>query len=163
MRVALVVAMAENRVIGRNGGLPWRMSSDLRWFKEVTLGKPVIMGRTTFESIGHPLPGRTNIILSRGGWEAPEGVISARTLSGALEEAEATRAEEACVIGGGQVYAQALSSADRIYLTRIEAEVEGDAYFPALEARDWTVTPLRRIEADDKNEFAASVEQWDRR
>ncbi|WP_221400898.1 dihydrofolate reductase [Parvularcula dongshanensis] len=159
--------MAENRVIGRDGGLPWRMSGDLKWFKEVTLGKPVIMGRTTYESIGRPLPGRENIVLSRQTDFAPGGVQVASTIEDGLalanEWGAETGADEVCVIGGGAVYAEALPRADRIYLTVIEAEVEGDTRFPPLDEADWTVTPLRRVASDGRNDHDARIERWDRK
>jgi dihydrofolate reductase len=165
-RVALVVAMAENRVIGAEGDLPWRMADDLRWFKRVTLGKPVVMGRTTYQSIGKPLPGRRNIVLSRREGFAPSGIEVADSLEEGLEKAaDAARqdgAEEICVIGGGTVYAEALPLADRIYRTVIEATVGGDTYFPPLALEDWTITRLERIAPDDRNDHPASIERLDR-
>ncbi|WP_031554605.1 dihydrofolate reductase [Parvularcula oceani] len=165
-RIALVVAMAENRVIGRDGGLPWRMADDLRWFKRVTLGKPVIMGRTTFASIGKPLPGRTNIVLSRRAEFAPDGAQVAGSLEDGLalakEAAARAEAEEICVIGGGAVYAEALPRADRIYRTVIEAEVEGDTRFPALAPDRWTASTLERIAPDGRNDHPARIELLER-
>jgi dihydrofolate reductase len=165
--VALVVAMAQNRVIGRDGGLPWRLSSDLRWFKTVTMGKPVIMGRTTWESIGRPLPGRENIVLSRQPGFAPEGARLARSLEEALAAAgawaEENGAEEICVIGGGAVYREALPQASVIHLTLVEAEVEGDTLFPRLRPEDWHVERVARIEPSEKDDHPARIERWVRK
>ncbi len=130
--VALIVAQAENRVIGLNNAMPWHLPEDLRYFKQVTLGKPVIMGRKTFESIGRPLPGRHNIVITRqAGWYC-EGVSVAASLADAIALAQQEQPPEVMVIGGGQVYAEALTLAQRIYLTRIRGEFEGDAWFPEL-------------------------------
>ena len=165
--VTLVVAMAENRVIGREGGLPWRLSDDLKHFKRVTEGKPVVMGRTTYESIGRPLPGRTNIVLSRNEGYAPMGVVPARDLGEALSLADdfarEEGAEEVCVIGGGTIYEQALPWARTIWLTVVEAEVAGDTSFPALDPDAWDVEVTGRIAPDDRNDHPARIERWTRR
>ncbi|HEV7372666.1 dihydrofolate reductase [Arenibaculum sp.] len=138
MRISLVAAVAANGVIGRDNGLPWRIPADLRHFKALTLGKPVVMGRHTFVSIGRPLPGRLNIVLTRG---APiGGVVTAASPAQAVAAAEAAGAGEAMVIGGEQVYRLFMDRADRIYLTEVHAEVEGDARFPAFERTAWTET-----------------------
>ncbi|MBI1180118.1 MAG: dihydrofolate reductase [Alphaproteobacteria bacterium] len=135
MTLCLVVAMAANRVIGRAGGMPWRLPEDLKFFKAVTMGKPMIMGRRTFESIGRALPGRANIVVSRSGLTA-EGVTTTGDLQEALRLAraiaEGNESDEVMLIGGGTLYEQALPLADRIYLTEIHAEFEGDTFFPAL-------------------------------
>ena len=160
--VALVVAIAQNDVIGRNGALPWRMASDLKWFKRITLGKPVVMGRTTYESIGKPLPGRPNVVMTRTGLDA-EGVhvaaswAEADTLAQHL--AREAGAQEVCVIGGAQIYALALPQVDRIYLTRIEAEVDGDTTFP-LGAEGWDRNVLERIAPGPKDDHPARIERW---
>ncbi|MYM63481.1 dihydrofolate reductase [Pseudomaricurvus sp. HS19] len=130
--VALIVAQAQNRVIGLNNAMPWHLPEDLRYFKQVTLGKPVIMGRKTFESIGRPLPGRHNIVITRqSDWQS-EGVSVAGSLADAIALARQEQPEEVMVIGGGQIYAEALPLAKRVYLTRIGREFEGDAWFPEL-------------------------------
>ena len=165
--VTLVVAMAQNRVIGREGGLPWRLSDDLKHFKRVTSGKPVVMGRTTYESIGRPLPDRTNIVLSRNEAYAPLGVVPARTMGEALSLAEDFAREdgtdEVCVIGGGTIYEQALPWAQAIWLTVVEVEVAGDTHFPALDPGDWTIEVTDRIEPDARNDHPARIERWTRR
>lgn len=140
-RIVLVAAVAENGVIGREGGLPWRLPGDLKHFKKTTLGKPVIMGRRTFESIGKPLPGRPNIVLTRDASFRAGGVQVADSLDKGLSlaEREAARlgADEIAVIGGGEIYAQALARAARIYLTEVHTAAEGTARFPALDRGTW--------------------------
>ncbi|MYZ50274.1 dihydrofolate reductase [Propylenella binzhouense] len=143
-RIAFVAAVAANGVIGAGGGLPWHIRADLRRFRAITMGKPVIMGRRTFESIGRPLDGRLNIVVSRRRIEAGTDVEVLAdwpaALSRAQTEAARTHADEICVIGGGQIYAHALPDADRLYLTRVDAAPPGDTYFPTLEVEDWQET-----------------------
>lgn len=142
MKLAIIVAAAKNGVIGLNNKLPWHLPQDLKYFKSVTLGKPVIMGRKTYESIGKPLPGRTNIVITRSkDWVAAEGVIVVNGFEEALHNAQRFLNEgaggEAVVIGGAEIYRFALQFADRIYLTRIDAEPEGDAFFNELQSTEW--------------------------
>ena len=134
-RIALVVAVSRNGVIGRNGGLPWHVSSDLKRFKAITMGKPVIMGRRTWESLPRrPLAGRANIVVTRQeAYDAP-GALVAASLKDALAQAEG---EEICIIGGGELFREALPMADRLYLTEIDLDVPGDTYFPAIDATSW--------------------------
>ncbi len=165
--IALVVAAAENRVIGAEGALPWRISDDLKWFRKATLGKPVIMGRKTFESIGGALSGRDNIVLTRRARLAAEGAIVARDLDEALQlAAERARAEhgsEICVIGGAEVYAQCLARADRIYYTHVRSEIAGDAAFPEIAADDWRAIKVGEAAAGPRNEHACDFLVLDRR
>jgi dihydrofolate reductase len=142
MRISLVVAMARNRVIGRDNALPWHLPEDMRHFRALTLGKPVLMGRRTFESIGRPLPGRTSIVISRQPDPAlPAEVLLARSLPDALVLAREVAARdgvgECMVIGGADIYRQCLPFADRIHLTLIERDVEGDTLFPEYAAAEW--------------------------
>ncbi|HSK39799.1 MAG TPA: dihydrofolate reductase [Arenibaculum sp.] len=137
MRISMIAARARNGVIGRDNGLPWRLPSDLRHFKALTLGKPVIMGRRTFESIGKPLPGRCNIVLSRS-LKGGEGIRVARDMRTALDAARGTGADEAMIAGGAEIYREFLARADRLYLTEVHAEVEGDALFPEIEPGAWS-------------------------
>ena len=141
MILTLVVARADNGVIGRGNALPWHISADLQHFKRLTVGKPVVMGRRTFESIGKPLPGRHNIVLTRDrGWAAP-GVTVVPNLAEAIAAAglqPQTRADEVMIIGGAQVYAQALPSASRIYLTEVHAAPDGDTLLPPFDPQRWT-------------------------
>lgn len=157
MNLAIIVAQAENRVIGINNNLPWHLPEDLRYFKRVTMGKPIIMGRKTFESIGRPLPGRTNIVVSRDTAYQPENVKVVNSLEAAKELAESicmvNGCDEAMVIGGAQIYEQALPLADRLYLTQVHAEVKGDALFPAFHPGDWAEVGREDFSADGPNPY----------
>lgn len=162
--LALVVARARNGVIGREGGLPWRLKSDMAWFKANTLGKPVIMGRKTWDSLPlKPLPGRTNIVLSRdGSFEPPKAVVCetlAEALGIAREQAEEDGVGEVCVIGGSALFEMALPRARRLYLTEVLADVEGDVFFPAFDETAWK--EVRREEhpagPDDDHPFVLRV------
>lgn len=150
-RIVFVVAAGENGVIGRDGGLPWRISSDLKRFKEITMGKPLVMGRKTYDSIARPLPGRDNIVVTRSRDFAPPGVHVAASVEEALALAEEKAAErgadEIAVIGGGEIFAKLIDRAERIYLSRIHAAPEGDTYLPPLDEADWRETA--REEHDD--------------
>ncbi len=153
--VSIIVAAAENGVIGRDNDMPWRLSTDLKRFKALTLGKPVIMGRRTWESIGRPLPGRPNIVVTRDKGFQAEGA----TTVGSLDEAVAlgcklaveVGAEEVCVIGGGEIYAQALPLADRVHLTRVLAEIDGDTRFPEIDPNLWQAVSQEDVPAGDKD------------
>jgi dihydrofolate reductase len=159
--IALVAAAASNDVIGADNRLPWHLPADLKHFKQVTLGKPVIMGRKTFESIGRPLPGRTNIVISRTPGYAAPGCRVVASVDQAL--AEAGDSDEVMIIGGAALYAACLSRATRIYLTRIHHEFPGDARFPALDMAQWRETERRDCRADDKNPYAHSFVVLERR
>lgn len=150
-RIALIAAMAENRVIGRENRLPWRLPADLRRFKSVTMGKPVIMGRKTYESIGKPLPGRSNIVVTRDPDYRAPGCQVVHSLGQALE-AGAGHAE-VMVIGGAELYREALGRAERMYLTLIRAEVEGDTLFPDIEPQQWRELERESHCADEKNQY----------
>lgn len=167
MRKALIVAMARNRVIGRNNQLPWYLPGDLRYFKQATMGKPIIMGRKTWESIGRPLPGRMNVVISRNPeWQAPAGTVAAESLAAALVIAEAQAelegGEEVMIIGGGQIYAEALPTVDRIYITQVHAEVDGDAYFPEVNWDDWQEIGREDFSASDNNPYDYSFVVYQR-
>lgn len=140
MKITLVVAVADNGVIGNKGGLPWRLSADLKHFKAATLGRAVVMGRRTFESIGRPLPERENIVVTRDRGYAPQGVSMAYSLEHALATAQSLAFGEAMVIGGAQIYAEALPRADRILLTEVHAAPEGDTRFPDIDRAAWRET-----------------------
>ena len=136
MIVSLIVAMSKNRVIGRDGKLPWRVAEDTAWFRQHTLGKPIIMGRVTFDSLPNVLPGRTNIIVSRT-MHPVDDVMVARSLNEALIGLEANGIEEVVVIGGASIYEQVISCVDRMYLTTVMGNYLGDAYFPNFDMREW--------------------------
>lgn len=167
MRIALIVALAENRVIGRNNKLPWYLPNDLQYFKKVTMGKPIIMGRKTFDSIGKPLPGRTNIVVSRQtDCELAPGVRLANSLEQAIDIAEADAlvngVDEIMVIGGAELYTLALPRASRLYMTRVHAAVAGDAYFPDWQAESWQEIAREDFAAEGPNPYDYSFIVLDR-
>ncbi len=147
MKLSLIVAVSRNGVIGLNNQLPWHLPEDLKYFKSVTMGKPIVMGRKTYESIGRPLPGRTNIVITRDANWSAAGVEVAQTLEVALKlgekACEAAGAEEIMVIGGEQIYRLTLAAADRLYLTQVDAEVEGDAFFPEIDLKAWNQVDMK--------------------
>ncbi len=152
MTINLIVAMAKNRVIGIDNKMPWHLPADFAWFKRHTLGHPVIMGRKTFESIGKPLPGRRNLVVSRNpDWHAGECDVF-NSLDTAL--ASTATAAQVFVIGGASLYAAALQIADRIYLTEVDVTLVGDTWFPALESTQWHEHSREHRDADEKNAYA---------
>ncbi len=157
MKISIVVAHAANNVIGKDGGLPWHLSEDLKRFKAITMGKPIIMGRRTCESIGRALPGRQNIVISRQSAFKAEGCDVVSCPADALQIA--ADATEVMVIGGGHIYAQFLCRTDRIYRTLIEAEIAGDTFFPELATADWHITASEVFpeNADRKWSFVCEV------
>jgi dihydrofolate reductase len=164
--VALIVAMASNRVIGRNNQLPWYLPNDLKYFKATTMGKPIIMGRKTYESIGKPLPGRTNIVLTTNKNFSAEGVKVVHSVEQALSVADAVAAlegaQEVMVIGGAEIYSLMLPTADRLYLTEVKAEVDGDAFFPELDWSAWQERGREDFAAEGPNPFDYSFVVFDR-
>lgn len=168
MDIAIYVAIAENGVIGREGGLPWRLSTDLKRFKADTMGKPIIMGRRTYEGIGRPLPGRLNIVVTRDkSWRA-EGIEVAHSLDDAIALAKVrgrcmAGAGEVCVVGGGEIYAQALPIADRLHVTHVLASVDGDAHFPPIDPSIWRVVSAEDFPAGEKDSHAARYTVYERR
>ncbi|MCC6873597.1 MAG: type 3 dihydrofolate reductase, partial [Sandaracinaceae bacterium] len=152
MRIALIAAVARNGVIGRGGALPWRLPDELAWFKERTLGKPVIMGRRTWESLRGALPGRLNVVVTRNETYVAQGALVVASLDDAL--ARCGGAEEAVVIGGRDLYEAALPRADRLYLTHVEAEVDGDTHFPEVDLSEWIALESRAHAADERHAFA---------
>jgi len=160
MRISIIVATSANNVIGADGGLPWHLPEDLRKFKEITMGKPMIMGRATWDSIGRALPGRRSVVLTRKpGFEAPGAEVV-----GSVDEALAVAGDvdEVMIIGGGEIYRQFLPMTDRVYLTRLEAEIEGDTRFPELDMEQWQVVSAEEFPAVNDREFAFTIEVLDR-
>jgi dihydrofolate reductase len=158
--VTLVVAMARNHVIGRDNALPWRLPADLQHFKSVTWGKPILMGRKTFESIGKPLPGRTNLVLTRDkGWNAA-GVVVVHSLDEALERVK--DAPELAGIGGAEVFRLLMPLATRIHLTRIAADIPGDTVFPPIDIAEWVQIDSREVAADERNPFGMTFVNLER-
>lgn len=160
MKISLIAALAVDRVIGLENAMPWHLPADMAWFKRNTLDKPVIMGRRTYESIGQPLPGRLNIVLSRHP-AADDRVTWVATPAQAL--AAAGEAQEVMVIGGGKIYAHFLPQAGRLYLTHIDAEIEGDTFFPEYEPDQWHSSFSEFHDADEKNSHSFCWEILDRR
>jgi len=160
MKISIVVAMAANGVIGRDNQLPWRLPADLRHFRQTTMGKPILMGRKTYESIGRPLPGRTNIVITRDRDYAAEGCVVVHSIEAALQAA--TPAEEVMVIGGAEFYRQVLPYADTIYLTRIHEDFEGDTFFPELKAAEWREVERSDCAPDEDNPHRYSFVRLDR-
>jgi len=157
MKISLIVAVSRNGVIGIDNQLPWHLPEDLKYFKSVTMGKPIIMGRKTFDSIGRPLPGRTNIVITRDSSWQVDGVEVAQTLAQAMTLGKLACAQadvdEAMVIGGEQIYRMTLPAADRLYLTEVQAEVEGDATFPEFDAKDWQQVSEQLPEVADTHPY----------
>ena len=166
MITSLIVAAAENNVIGRKNDLPWHLPDDLRFYRQKTLGHPIIMGRRNHEAIGRVLPDRANIVITRQPDYTAEGCITVHSLAEGIEKAKAIAAAdglaEIFVIGGGEIFTLALPLADRIYLTRVHAEVEGDAFFPEFSEAEWKLVEEKRHEADDKHQYAFTFQTWER-
>jgi len=161
MKISMVVAMDAKGVIGRDNGLPWHLPADLQHFKRTTMGKPILMGRKTHESIGRPLPGRTNIVITRDSGYQADGCVVVHSIDAALEAAGDQ--DEIMVIGGAEFYRQVLPRTDTIYLTRINESFDGDTRFPDLNAADWREVERSDHEADSKNPHDYSFIQLDRR
>ncbi len=166
--ITLVVARARDNVIGANGDLPWRLSDDLKRFKALTLGKPVIMGRKTWDSLPiKPLPGRLNIVLTRDGSFQGKGALACETFTDAVQIAREQASEdgmgEICVIGGAALFDLALPRAGRIYLTEVDASPGGDVFFPAFDETQWTEVQCERYPADDRNQYASTFRVLERR
>lgn len=167
MIIALIVAAAENGVIGRDNGMPWRMPSDLKRFRALTMGKPVIMGRRTFQSLPRALDGRDNIVVTRDRSFAAAGASVASSFADAVTIARrfamARGVDEIMVIGGGEIYLEALPHAGRVYLTRIHAAVEGDTIFPALPEDTWRLVREERLTRSEKDDYEATLLVHERR
>ena len=162
MIITLVVAASENNVIGRDNKLPWHLPDDLKFFKKTTLGKPVLMGRKTWESMnGKPLPGRTNIVLSGSAPELPPGVLLFSSIREALSACNGE--PEVCIIGGGQIFNETLDLADNIYLTRVHTTIEdGSVFFPELDAGLWQLSWQEHHEADERHAFAFTFQHYEK-
>ena len=164
--IALIAAVGENGVIGADGGMPWRLSSDLKRFKAITMGKPIVMGRKTFESIGKALPGRANVVItSLEGFDAP-GIRVARSVDDALavarEIAKAAGVDEVMIIGGAAVYNDTIDRADRLYITHVHAAPDGDTWFPAIDPTIWERVDALPVDRDEKDSAATSFAVYER-
>jgi dihydrofolate reductase len=164
--IAMIAAVADNRVIGAAGRIPWRLPSDMAFFRRMTMGKPIVMGRKQFESVGRPLPGRSNLVVSRQAGYQPEGVIVINDLEAALEHGRTIAAmdgtAEAMVIGGGEIYAEAMAAADRLYITHVALRPEGDIVFPPIDPGEWTVVEEPIVEPSPKDEASYVVRVYER-
>lgn len=166
MKLSLIVAVSENNVIGRDGDLPWHLSADLRRFKRLTMGHVMLMGRRTWESIGRPLPGRTSVVISRqADYQTGHGEVSvAVNLDEALAAARGVAGDsaEAFVIGGAKIYETTFPSAQRLLLTRVHADVEGDVFFPEVNWEEWNMVEEELCAADEKNDYAHTYQVFER-
>lgn len=161
-RISLIAAMDENGLIGADAGLPWRLPNDLKYFKRMTMGKPVLMGRRTWETLDAPLPGRPNLVMTRDTAFRAPGAKIVRTVDGALRLAKADHFEELMVLGGAEIYALMLPQADTLYLTRIHARLEGDTWFPKVDWSQWVRESAETHAADEKNPYSHTFEVWQR-
>jgi dihydrofolate reductase len=159
--ISIIVAMSTNRVIGADGELPWKISDDLKRFKGLTMGKPIVMGRLTWESIGRPLPGRQNIVITRQAGLVAEGCDVVASPAAALEIAN--DAAEIMIIGGSQIYELFLPKAARLHVTQVHAEIGGDAFFPPIDEAEWRLTDSEAHAASEANEFAFEFRTYTRR
>lgn len=160
MIVSLIVAASTNNVIGKNNELIWSLPNDMRFFKNTTWAMPVVMGRKTYESLGKPLPGRLNIVITRQENWKPENTVVVHSLEAAIEAAALENYKEVFVIGGGEIFKEAMPIADKIYLTRVDAELEGDAFFPPIDRRQWTMVSEQSFPSDEKHAYAYHFQLW---
>jgi dihydrofolate reductase len=161
MLLTIIAAASENNVIGNQGKIPWSLPKDFARLKERTMGNPIIMGRRTYDSIGRPLPGRINIVVTRGKKDI-DGCIVVHSLEDAIDYCKREHAKEAFIFGGGEIYAQAMPKADRIDLTRVHMRTDGDAYFPAIDARWWQEVSREDHPADERHSAAFSFIRYER-
>ncbi|TWW01531.1 dihydrofolate reductase [Chitinophaga pinensis] len=162
MTLSIIVAASENNVIGINNHLPWHLPVDMKYFKDTTMGKPIVMGRKSFEELGRVLPGRPNIMITRQKEYAAEGLHIVPSLEAGIEKAKTFGTEEIFITGGGEIFKMALSIVDRLYLTRVHAIVQGDTYFPEFDPRGWKLVKNERHEIDEKHAHALTFQVWER-
>ncbi|MDB5210332.1 MAG: dihydrofolate reductase [Sediminibacterium sp.] len=162
MQISLVVAASTNNVIGKNNLLLWSLPNDMKFFKNTTWAMPVLMGRKTFESLGKPLPGRLNIVITRQKDWKPEGATIVHSLEDAIRSVSAAHYKEAFIIGGGEIFKESIAVADRIYMTRVDAELEGDAFFPSIDKTQWKMVSEDSRTADAKHAYAYHFQLWEK-
>jgi dihydrofolate reductase len=163
MTISFIAAVSENHVIGKDNKLPWHLPRDMKYFKNITWAMPVIMGRKSFESLGKPLKGRRNIVITRNkDWKA-EGVEIVPSIDQAITLAAQTDAKEIFITGGAEIFHAALPSADRIYLTLVHSNLDGDAFFPEIKKDEWKMVSNKECEPDEKNAYALSFQVWERK
>ncbi|HMG69072.1 MAG TPA: dihydrofolate reductase [Chitinophagaceae bacterium] len=163
MTISFIAAVSENNVIGKDNKLPWCLPTDMKYFKNVTWGLPVIMGRKSFESLGKPLKGRKNIVITRNKEWVADGVETARSIDQAITLASQSDAKELFIIGGAEIFQAALPSADRIYLTLVHGNFEGDAFFPEFKKEDWSLISNRDCGPDEMNSYPLSFQVWEKK
>jgi dihydrofolate reductase len=167
IKIAMIAGVAANGVIGSDQTIPWRVPSDMAFFKQTTMGKPIIMGRKQYETVGRPLPGRTNIVITRQSGYQPEGVLVFNDIENALEKARsiahADGVDEIMVIGGGELYAQLIDRADRLYISHIDLQPAGDVHFPDIAPAQWAVVDLPEVAPSPKDEATYRVKVYERR
>jgi dihydrofolate reductase len=163
LSIVLIVAAAENNAIGKGNQMPWHLPNDFKFFKNTTWGMPVVMGRKTFESMGKPLAGRTNIVITRQLDWNPEGVVVVHSLPEALQAAEKLSVKKVFIVGGGDLYRQTLPLADTVFLTRVHTHIDGDTFFPELSEADWQLDWEISFPADAKHAFAYQFQEWTRK
>lgn len=149
--ISIIVALSENNVVGRDNKLPWRLSADLKRLKSITMGHHLIMGRRTWESLGRPLPGRTNIVITRDKKYNAEGGVVVHSLTEALERASGDN--EIFIFGGGKIFKEAMPLVEKIYMTKVHAKIDGDTFFPSLDLTAWKVSEEENFKADEKNQY----------
>jgi dihydrofolate reductase len=163
MIISAIVAISENHAIGKNNQLPWHLPEDLKFFKRTTIGKPVLMGRKTYESLGRPLPGRLNIVLSRGEVALPEGVLLYHSLEDGIEKLKDTECEEVFIIGGGQIFEESMNIIDRLYITEVYTTIEdATAFFPEVDHTHWKLVWEEKHTADKKHQYDYTFKQYER-
>lgn len=160
--LSLLVAADEHNVIGKNNQLPWHLPNDLKYFKNLTWGLPIVMGRKTFESIGKPLPGRKNIVITRNNNYSAEGINVIHSIEEGLTAAKEAGAKEIFVIGGAEIFNSLFTKADRIYLTRIHHHFDGDVFFPEVRNTDWQLVKKHHCAPDEKNAYAHTFQVWEK-
>jgi dihydrofolate reductase len=158
--LCIIVAAGLNQAIGKNNQLIWHLPNDLRYFKNATWAFPIIMGRKTYEAIGKPLPGRVNIVISRGQHQLPDPIMQAGNLGEALNRAIESGSRKAFIIGGGEIYRQAMPLADRILMTRVRASPDADTFFPDIDPSQWELIGSELFEPDEKHAFGYAFEEW---
>lgn len=161
MTVSLIVAVSQNNVIGKDNRLPWHLPEDLKYFKNTTWAMPIVMGRKTWESLGKPLPGRTNIVITRNNGFKADGAVVVNSLEEAERIAREQDTKELFIIGGAEIFNMALPLANRLYLTRIHHDFEGDVFFPPVDETQWKLAFRRDCQPDEKNKYAYSFERWE--
>lgn len=163
MKISCIVATAKNNVIGKDNQIPWHLPADLKYFKKTTTGHHILMGRNCFESIGRALPKRTNVIITRDMFYAVSNCLIAHSVGEALSIAEANGEEEVFIIGGGQIYEQTIDLWDKLYLTEVDLEVEGDVFFPQIDMSEWKLSKKQDCLKDEKNTHNYSFRQYERK